>query len=194
MMIRSFLAIRLPEPIRKDLENIQERLKETDASVKWVTPDNVHLTLKFLGNIESKDVEKIHDIVSKIVTKETHLILRGEGVGAFPHIKSPRVIWVGISGEIDRLKDIHIRMEEELETIGFRPEERSFSPHLTIGRVKTRVHKALLDRLIALKDYRSQPFKAGEIILFKSDLRPYGPIHTPLKTIPLGGEMRSKKS
>ena len=193
-MIRSFLAIRLPEPIRKDLESIQERLKETDAPVKWVTPDNVHLTLKFLGNIESKDVEKIHDIVSKIVTKETHLILRGEGVGAFPHIKSPRVIWVGISGEIDRLKDIHIRMEEELETIGFRPEERSFSPHLTIGRVKTGVHKALLDRLIALKDYRSQPFKAGEIILFKSDLRPYGPIHTPLKTIPLGGEMRSKKS
>lgn len=174
--------------MHKELKSIQDRLKEADAPVKWVTPDNIHLTLKFLGNIESRDVERIDCMVSKIVAKETHLILRGEGVGAFPHIKSPRVIWVGISGEVDRLKDIHMRMEEELETIGFRPEERAFSPHLTIGRVKTKVHKTLLERLAALKDYRSQPFEAGEITLFKSDLRPHGPIYSPLKTMPLGGQ------
>jgi len=188
LMIRSFLAIRLPEPIHKELKSIQERLKETDTKVKWVTPHNIHLTLKFLGNIESRDVERIDGMVSKIVAKESHLILRAEGVGAFPHIRSPRVIWVGISGEVDRLRDIHRRMEGELETIGFRPEERTFSPHLTIGRVKTKVHKTLLDRLVALKDYLSQPFKVGEIILFKSDLYPHGPIYTPLKTMPLGGQ------
>ncbi len=127
------------------------------------------------------------------MAKEPHLILRGEGVGAFPHTKRPRVIWVGITGEVERLKDIHMRMEEKLETIGFRPEDRPFSPHLTIGRVKTRVHKALLDGLGALKEYRSQPFKAGEVILFKGDLRPHGPIYTPLKTMPLGeGKDNSK--
>lgn len=186
MTIRSFLAIRLPDPIRTDLGGIQERLKEINATVKWVKPDNIHLTLKFFGNIGDDDPDRIDVTVSNIVVKERPLVLRGDGVGFFPSIKSPRVIWIGLSGDVHRLKDIQMRIERELEAIGFKAEDRLFSPHLTIGRIKTKVDRTLVDGVAGLKGYQSEPFEAREIILFKSDLHPSGPAYTPLRTIPFG--------
>jgi 2'-5' RNA ligase len=187
-MIRSFLAIKIPGSVCEDLGGIQEKLRESNADVKWVKPANIHLTLRFFGDIHPEDIDGIRTVVSNVAIKEKALTLRAEGVGVFPTIRSPRVIWVGLSGEADRLSDIQIRIEGELETIGFKGETRTFSPHLTIGRLKSRANKALIEGLGKLKGYRSEPFEAREVILFRSDLRPNGPIYTPLEVIPLGGK------
>lgn len=186
-MIRSFLAIKIPSSVCEDLGGIQEKLRESDANVKWVKPANIHLTLRFFGDIHPEDIDRIQTVVSNVARNEKPLTLRAEGVGAFPSTRSPRVVWVGLSGDIGRLRDLQIGIEAQLETIGFEGEARTFSPHLTLGRLRSRANKGLMEGLGKLRDYRSEAFEAREVILFRSDLRPGGPIYTPLEVIPLGG-------
>ncbi len=186
MMIRSFIAIDFPEETRKALEDIQKELKQCGAGVRWVKPGSIHLTLKFLGNIHPAQVEDIALAVAQEVRDEPPITLRAAGLGAFPSRRKPRVIWIGMEGEVQRLTRIQARVENALEPLGFVREKRPFQPHLTIGRVKDRRKlQALIDAMAELKIPEFDSFDVTEIILYKSDLRPTGAIYTKLHRMSL---------
>ena len=186
MMIRSFIAIDFPEETRKVLENVQEELKQYGAGVRWVKPRSIHLTLKFLGNIQAAQVEDIALAVAQEIRDHPPITLRPAGLGAFPSLRKPRVIWIGLEGEVQRLNEIQARVENALEPLGFVREKRGFRPHLTIGRVKDRRKlQSLVDAMATLDVPPFNSFDADEIILYKSDLRPTGAIYTKLHRMPL---------
>ncbi len=185
-MIRSFIAIDFPEETRKALEDIQKELKQCGAGVRCVKPNSIHLTFKFLGNIHLAQVEDIALAVAKEVRDQPPITLGAAGLGAFPSRKKPRVIWIGMEGEVQRLSRIQARVENALEPLGFVREKRVFQPHLTIGRVKDRRRlQALIDAMATLDMEPFNSFDADEIILYKSDLRPTGAIYTKLHRMPL---------
>ena len=168
------------------LAAIQEQLKQSRAAVRWVRPSSIHLTLKFLGNVHPDQVEDIAAAAALAVRDETPISLWAGGIGAFPSVRKPRVIWVGLGGEVERLAKIQAGLESVLEPLGFAREGRGFRPHLTLGRVKDRRRlQRLIDAMSTLTLPEFNSFDADEIILYKSDLRPTGAIYTKLHRIPL---------
>jgi 2'-5' RNA ligase len=185
-MIRSFIAIDLPEDTRKTLSVVQEKLEQSRAAVRWVKPPAIHLTLKFLGNILPAQVDDIAAAIEQLVRDEPPLTLCVAGLGGFPSTRKPRVIWVGLRGEVERLANIQAGLEKVLEPLGFAREGRGFRPHLTIGRVKDRHRlQPLIEAMSTLKLPKFNCFDADEIILYKSELRPTGAIYTKLHRMPL---------
>jgi len=185
-MIRTFIAIDLPEATRQGLAAVREQLKQSRAGVRWVKPDSIHLTLKFLGNISPAQVEDIAAAAAQEVRDEPPITLGAAGLGAFPSRRKPRVIWIGMEGEVQRLTRLQARVENALEPLGFVREKRVFRPHLTIGRVKDhRRLQAPIDAMTTLELPEFDSFDVTEIILYKSDLRPTGAIYTKLHRIPL---------
>ncbi len=187
-MIRSFLAIELPKPILKKIEEVQGDLRSTHADVRWVSPDKIHLTLKFFGNIEESRVDLILKSIEEPIRNTLPFSLKVRGVGAFPSLKNPRVIWMGLVDGKEGLTSFQKQIESQLEKIGFQPEDRPFHPHLTLGRMKSsRGKEDLGGRMEKHKEEEFGDFPVERVVLFKSDLRPTGPIHTPLRELSLGG-------
>ena len=185
-MIRSFIAIDLPEATREAIAVLQERLKRSRAGVRWMKPGSIHLTLKFLGNILPEQVDEIAAAAAQLIRDEPPITLYAAGLGSFPSLRKPRVIWVGLQGEVDRLTKIQADLENTLETLGFAREGRGFRPHLTIGRIKDRHRlQGLIEAMSTVELPEFNSFDANEIILYKSDLRPTGAIYTKLHRMPL---------
>jgi 2'-5' RNA ligase len=185
-MIRSFIAIDLPDATRQGLAAVQEQLRQSRAGVRWVKPSSIHLTLKFLGNIQAAQVEDIALAVAQEIRDQPPITIGAAGLGAFPSRRKPRVIWIGMEGEVQRLTRIQSRVENALEPLSFVREKRPFRPHLTIGRVKDRRRlQALIDAMAELKIPEFDSFDVTEIILYKSDLRPTGAIYTKLHRMSL---------
>ncbi len=185
--IRSFIAVALSEPIVKKIEDLQDKLKETKADVKWVKPDNIHLTLKFLGHISEKEIPKINISLQKIGEAFIPFSVFIEGVGFFPNAESPRVIWLGISKGSELLKEINKKIENDLSKIGFPREERIFNPHLTLGRCRSAKHKDRLSKMVKKGDFFIGELKVEKLSLYKSILTPLGPVYTLLNDTRLGG-------
>jgi len=184
--MRAFIALRLPENILSSINKIQEDLKQYRLPVRWVRPENIHLTLKFFGNISESDTEIIGIAMGDCKGSCLPLILSAKGIGVFPSVARPRIIWAGLSGQIPLLLSFQDTLEKRLEKSGFKKEERPFKGHLTIGRLKDRVNNArLIEAIRKHKDFNTDLFDAGEIILFKSDLLPEGPVYTELLNVPL---------
>ena len=188
-MIRSFLAIELPEAIRNKIDEIQGDLKSSHADVRWVSPEKIHLTLKFFGNIEEARVESIIKAIENPVLNTPVFTVKVRRIGAFPHWKDPRVIWMGLIDERGILSPFQKELETELEGIGFEPEARAFRPHLTLGRVNSsRGKEGLIQKMERYQEEDFGDFNVERIVLFKSDLRPAGPIYTLLREVRLGGQ------
>jgi 2'-5' RNA ligase len=187
-LIRSFLAIELPKPILRKIEEVQGDLRSTRADVRWVNPEKIHLTLKFFGNIEESRIEPIFKSIEEPIRNTLPFSLEVRGVGAFPHLRNPRVIWMGLVDGREVLVSFQKQIETQLEKIGFQPEDRPFHPHLTLGRMKSsRGKEELVGRIERHKEEEFGDFQVERVILFKSDLKPSGPIYTLLKEIKLGG-------
>jgi len=184
--LRSFIAIELSPLIKAKIEEIQNKLKSLTSEVRWVRPEGIHLTLKFLGNIEEERIPEISDIIRKCSTDTTSFTLKVHSLGAFPNEKNPKVIWVGAEDNSGTLGKLQQFLENRLSTIGFKVEKRAFSPHLTLGRLKSPKGGSRLTQ--GLEDYKYfdfGTFEAKEVCLFKSELKPGGAIYTKLKTFPL---------
>jgi 2'-5' RNA ligase len=187
-LIRSFLAIELPKPILRKIEEVQGDLRSTRADVRWVNPEKIHLTLKFFGNIEESRIDPIFKSIEEPIRNTLPFSLEVRGVGAFPHLRNPRVIWMGLVDGREVLVSFQKQIETQLEKIGFQPEDRPFHPHLTLGRMKSsRGKEELVGRIERHKEEEFGDFQVERVILFKSDLKPSGPIYTLLKEIKLGG-------
>jgi 2'-5' RNA ligase len=186
-LIRSFLAIELPKSIQKKIEDVQTDLKISQADVKWVHPENIHLTLKFFGNIEESRVEPILQAIGGPIQATSPFSVKVQGMGAFPHSKNPRVIWVGLIDGKGILTTFQKELEGTLVRIGFEPEGRPFQPHLTVGRVRTsRGKNDLIGKMEKHRDEEFGCIEAEEVVLFRSELKPTGPIYTPLRKLRLG--------
>ena len=187
-MIRAFLAIDLPESYLAGLTAVQDYLKKSGADVRWTKVSSIHLTLKFFGDISEDQVETITAAASAITGATPAFSLKGQGAGTFPSPKSPRVIWLGLSGETEILASLVQDLEQALAPLGFPPEKRKFTPHLTLGRVRSSQGREALGRFlqsVPLPDFTD--FQVEHLVLYRSTLRPQGALYTPLQKIALGG-------
>lgn len=178
--IRSFIAFDITEEaVLRRIGDVQQRLVTVGADLKLVEPKNVHVTLRFLGEISPVMVDKVYEEMKKILFSPFEIEL--SGMGAFPNLKRLNVIWIGIRRGIDELKNIFSQLEPRICQLGFPPEKRGFSPHLTIARVKSGRNKVeLVQQLRAMADYEFGVIKAESLKLKKSVLTPQGPIYSTL--------------
>jgi 2'-5' RNA ligase len=189
--MRLFVALELPVEIRKALGQLIREIASARAQVRWVDPRNMHLTLKFLGEVAEEKEQMIYE-VSRLAAKEVGPFqLRVEEVGAFPSARKPRVIWVGV-GKSPQLATLARRLEEEFQAIGFPSEKRPWTPHLTLGRVKTDAHSRDLEAKLAAAKFPPCTFAVERISIVKSVLKPSGPIYTTLREIPLTSRNRKE--
>ena len=187
-MIRSFLAIELPKLILKKIEEVQRDLRSTRADVRWVNPEKIHLTLKFFGNIEESRIDPIFKSIEEPIRNTPPYSIEVKGVGAFPQLRNPRVIWIGLVNGKEILTSFQKQIETQLEKIGFQTENRPFHPHLTLGRMKSsRGKEEMVGRMEKHREEEFGDFQVERVILFKSDLKPSGPVYTLLREIKLGG-------
>lgn len=184
--IRTFIAANLDQGLRAVLAGVQDRLKAARADVGWVRPDNLHLTLKFLGQVEEARLGAIGEAVAAAVDGYGPIRLVFQGLGAFPRPREARVVWIGLSQGADTLAALRARIEAGLEPLGFSREARPFTAHLTLGRVRGPVRREQLAR--ALAEAPAEPM--GEMVLdrielMKSNLSPAGARYTILQSFPL---------
>ena len=189
--IRTFVAIELSAAIRSELTRVEEMLKEKIATphLRWVDPANVHLTLKFLGNVPIDRIQEITAALKEACAGLSPFIIHVSGLGCFPNTNNPRVVWVGVQEETGRLKGLQERIEGRLATLGFKPEGQPFRPHLTLGRVKKEAHggaRRIVGGIVSATSVgHLGQMEVGEISLMKSVLLPSGAQYSRLETIPL---------
>jgi len=178
--IRSFIAVDIDDPILVDkITRIQSSIAESGTRLKLVEKENFHITLRFLGEIPQSLVDRVIDALKKISFNSFYIELKG--VGAFPSIARPRVVWIGINKGFEELKKIHDAVEKELSRIGFPKDKEDFVAHLTIARVKGTYNLSKLSAILRkLQDIEIGEFKVTSIRLKKSTLTPRGPIYSTL--------------
>ena len=179
--IRSFIAFDINnESILQRMKDFQTQLAKVGADLKLVEPENIHVTLRFLGNITPATAEKIFEEMKKL--RFIPFDVKIHGVGAFPDLRYPRVLWTGITQGSDELRGIFSQLEPRLRSLGFAADPKGFSPHLTVARVKSGRNKADLAKIMMENaDYEFGVMKAECIKLKRSDLTPRGPIYSTLK-------------
>ena len=187
--MRAFIAIDLPKEVKQSLEGIQKKLRASGADCKWVDSKNIHLTLKFLGEIDDAQLHKIEQILDTAAKNQNPYHVRISTAGAYPKAHTPRVIWVGIDEGDQETKNLAKILEDQIEKIGIPKEDTPFSSHITIGRTRSGMGREnLIEGLASLaNDYKEMPqeFLASKITLFKSTLTPGGPVYDILKEVSL---------
>jgi 2'-5' RNA ligase len=187
--IRSFIAIEVPQALKSRMDELQQELRRAEADVKWVRPEGIHLTLKFLGSIRQEDVERISQSISPAIAGWKPFEVRVQGMGCFPNPRNPRVVWLGMDRGKEILTALQQAVEKKMAELSFPPEGRPFSPHLTLGRVRSSRGKRELAQ--AIEKHRGAEvgtFQAREVFLFRSELRPSGAVYTKLREFPMGKE------
>jgi RNA 2',3'-cyclic 3'-phosphodiesterase len=175
--MRCFIAVPLPEVVLQKIFNLQQDLKkELDPYVRWTKLESIHLTLKFLGEIPEKQVFALIKPIQFAVTNQKKFTMKVSGLGVFPHINSPKVLWLGINPNNELIK-LQNNLEENLYTAGFERDQRKFSPHLTLGRVinsiPTEKLQFLKSVIMKLDDQNGPVFMVENVNLIKSDLKHY---------------------
>jgi RNA 2',3'-cyclic 3'-phosphodiesterase len=185
--LRTFIAVEIPENIISGIRDLQQDLKAFGVDIRWIRPENIHLTLKFLGDVPAADIDNIFEVISGTAEGISSIPLQAKGIGVFPGVKRPRVLWVGLTGQLELLTRLQKILDANLKGIGFPPEKRPFEGHLTIGRIKTKSDsKIFVDALMAFRSFESETFVADRIVLFKSELKPSGAVYTDLASATLG--------
>lgn len=185
-MPRLFIAVKLEKAHRERISNIQAELQKFDLPVRWVKTENIHLTLRFLGSVDDQVVPALAETLKTTAGKYRSCRLELKNLGAFPSVQRPRVIWVGASEKSGELARFHEDLEKGLARHGFEKDDRAFSPHITIGRVKSPKNTAPLKKYLADQGnitIGSQKIK--EIVLFESTLTPQGSIYQIVKSFKL---------
>lgn len=188
--IRSFIAIELPRNVKDGLARLRSELETAEHPfIKWVNPESIHLTLKFLGNIPFKQVAEITKAIEAASKGISPFHLEISSLGAFPNLKQPRVLWVGIGGEIDTLLRLQQNIDFALASLGFAKEERSFMPHLTLARIRQGAspleRKNFGELAMSASFEGSYPIDAKAVSLMRSQLTPEGAIYTRLSMVGL---------
>ncbi len=188
--IRSFIAIELPKELKYGLIQLQNELKSTRCSfVKWVAPEGIHLTLKFLGNIATQKVDEVTGAMDKASKGVLPFQLETTDLGVFPNLRRPNVFWLGVGGDLDKLAALQKRIDDTLEPMGFAREKRAFTPHLTLARIRESASPQnilefgeLITKTHSVIKYK---IEVSNISLMRSQLLPSGAIYSRLAEIRL---------
>lgn len=185
--IRTFIAVDIAPEIVTRLLAVQQHLRQAEAAVSWVRPEGMHLTLKFLGNVDEARMPAIADALAAIARQHRPFSLRVAGTGAFPTLARPRVVWAGVAAGGDELRALAESIETALAALGFPRETRPFRPHLTLGRVKVPpADRRLADGVAAHRDEDFGEMPVTALTLYRSDLSPQGARYTVLCEARLG--------
>ena len=188
--IRSFIAIELPGELKQALAELQRRFKSAGSlPVKWVEPSNIHLTIKFLGDIDAGSPDKIIKALNEAVSSSKPFNIEVRGLGVFPNMNRIQIIWVGLYGELEKLGQLQKNIEAGLKPLGYPSENRPFTPHLTLARVRDFARpeeRQQLGQLISTASFEGKYIiNITSINLMKSQLTPEGPIYSKLGTVTL---------
>ena len=195
--LRLFIAIELDDAMRRALKRAQTQLQDDKQNgfvaqniVRWVAPQNIHLTLKFLGNPSSAQVPALAQTLAQIAQHTAPFALTARGLGCFPNARRPNNVWVGLEGDVPRAALLARQIDDACATLGFAREERGFTPHLTLGRVKREATNAQRTALgECIKNIPAETYgtiSARAVCLISSDLKPQGPIYTMLAECAFG--------
>ncbi len=179
--VRAFLAFEIDNPdVKKKLTDAQKLAVQTGADLKLVEPENIHITVRFLGDITLKMADKVFEEMKK--TQFVPFAVHINGLGVFPNLNYARVLWAGIAEGAEQLKTVFAQLEPRLQGLGFQPDPKGFSPHLTIARVRSAANKAQLAEFVTKNvKYDFGIVKAQCLRLKRSELTPNGPIYSTLK-------------
>jgi 2'-5' RNA ligase len=198
--VRSFIAIDCPLKIKDEVLKVQQELKSAIQAlggpvqkIGWVRPDGFHLTLKFLGNVPKDNLPKIADAVKGVTGSFPPFVVSIGGVGVFPNMTAPRIFWVGSKSGGDDLMRLQQGIEQVVCLLGIKKEDRSFHPHLTLGRVRTEkigpdifpIREAIKGWHLQNQERKCGQFEVKEVLLMKSDLMPGRAVYTPLAALGL---------
>lgn len=195
--IRAFIAIELNSAIQAALRQAETPLKSSRVGhiARWVSPTSIHLTLKFLGNVPVAQVPDIGQALERAGTAFSPFTIGLSELACFPHPRRPRVIWVGLSGDLEALASLHKSVDRELNRLGFKPEKRGFTPHLTLGRIRDRARprerQALVERMSTVRVDASASMVVREVSFIRSDLTPTGAVYTRLAAAALVKVLRA---
>ena len=184
MNARLFVAVEINEETRKKLAEFQSNLKKAGADISWVAPENIHITLKFIGYIDEGKLDTVTDIIKNSVTHINPFNLSCVGAGVFPTQKNPRVIFAQVLDTDGALAKIHERLDNQLVALGVAHEERKFEVHITVGRIKTRRNVwKLMESMNSYSGFKFGSEHITQVVLMKSELSPQGPAYTKLHSI-----------
>ena len=187
-MVRTFIAVEVSEKIRGRLSHDILQLKSRAPLVKWVIPDNLHLTLRFLGDVKENDLEELFDALREEVESLPPFALEIRGVGAFPNWRHPRVVWAGCGEGADEAVELAETVESLCVDLGYEKERRPFRPHLTLGRVKQPADALGLEEAVnGMEEKLFGYLDVDAVVVFMSSLRRAGPVYSPMARIHLIG-------
>ncbi|MCP4667283.1 MAG: RNA 2',3'-cyclic phosphodiesterase [Deltaproteobacteria bacterium] len=189
MEIRSFLAFELPPEIKSIVSHASQDMSRFPIDVRWVKVNNIHLTMVFMGNIHPENLKGIGENVERVCHRYGPFDISLKGAGVFANRRNPRVLWVGLKGALERMSHFKGALHKHLRPFGVKVEKRSFRPHLTLGRFPkgARPGPALDELLTKYEDLGSPVCSLGQLVMFRSDLKPGGAEYTNLKAWPLEG-------
>lgn len=188
--LRLFIAIHIPEVIRERFRSVQQGLDSAmpKDSVRWTAFDQLHLTLEFLGRVPAEKLSLLERALTNVAEAHSPLRLAAESIGAFSSIRNPRVIWIGVTGDVEQLKELQKEVHGSVAQWEEKPETRAYRPHLTLGRVREMKLRELRQVSKALEEATAERFgewKVEEFVLMQSKLSPHGAQHSVLATFPL---------
>ncbi len=187
--IRTFVAIEIAQGVRDRAARLIKELGAATSNVRWVSAQNLHLTLKFLGDVPSREVPQVIAAVGRAAATIRPFELESASAGAFPNPARPRTIWLGARSGEPEIATLHAAVEDELAKLAFRKEQRRFQPHLTLGRVRQAGAdmKQLAELIVRHADFAAGTTIVDEVVVFSSQLGPQGPTHEPMGHLPLKG-------
>ena len=186
--IRAFIAVELDERVKRELAIFQDRMKTSEADVKWADPNHTHLTLKFLGDIQPEIVDDIEEAMARTAVRFPAFHMDIGALGAFPRIEDPKIIWAGITKRANFLAEIAEQLDEELKSLGIEKADKGFMAHITLGRSRTETtSKRLAELLQNAHVPAGLSQKVQRIALFRSELFPKGPVYHLLYSVELSG-------
>ena len=183
--MRSFIAVPIPDEVRGTLAEVQKQLRSRGGAIRWSAVPSIHLTFKFLGEIDPAIVPGLTESLRTSTAAEPRFSLQLHSLGAFPDLRHPRVIWCGLAGEVDRLEALQLKVEQACIQAGLLPEEQPFRPHLTLGRVRAPTNLAPVVDYIRNCAPLEAAFSVDRYHIYQSVLKPAGAVHNVLATIDL---------
>ena len=181
--MRLFLAVDIEEDVKSGITRTIEKLKGKNGAVKWVKPENIHVTLYFFGEVAEKEYLSLQQLLTKALTAIHPFSVSVKGVSGFPSLSRPRVLWVGINNPTKELETIYLLVDKHLQesTIGINRDTKPYTPHVTIARIKGPFDRDIFQTLSSYGEHEFGSFQVNNVILYRSILRREGPLYEPMK-------------